>query len=143
MKFEEVQCIKCGKTFIRTNPTNKYCEGKCRVAAHREKQGNQKPIFDKDQASLVEQIAQISLEDFKQLIQDAIRYRTFFKLYEKEKYIDFDRNTLFQEAFEKIEEEEIENGFLYKRSSNSVKFIQPVTEFLEKNRLKYEIYYDR
>ena len=79
MKFEVVQCPQCGEAFNRTNPRKEYCRDACRVAAHRDRHGYQMPIFDKEQARLVEQITQISLEDLEELMQDAILYRTFLR----------------------------------------------------------------
>ncbi len=131
MKFEVVQCPQCGEAFNRTNPRKEYCRDACRVAAHRDRHGYQKPIFDKEQARLVEQITQISLEDLEELMQDAILYRTFLRLYHKEKYIDFDRNSLFQNVHEKIKTEEKERGGLYSKASYSVEFMRPINELLQ------------
>ena len=48
MTFRILECIQCGTEFKQTNPRQLYCRNACRVAAHRDRHGYQRPIFDQD-----------------------------------------------------------------------------------------------
>ena len=132
MKFEIVECPQCGIEFKRTNPRKEYCSGACRVGAHRDRHGYQMPIFDKEQVRLVEQVLEIPMSEFDNLVQDAIKYRIIAELYARAiRQNSPTEKVIFKRVLDIVEMEENVGGAVCKSAIDSILFIYPLNELLE------------
>ena len=133
MKFEIAECPQCGEEFKRTNPRKEYCSGACRVAAHRDRHGYQKPIFDRTQVTFVEQLADMSSFELDMLIRDAKRYRLLKNWYNwsiLNQTIGEEENKSFRLAFLKMKELEGNDNYINNEVNRSVQFMSPLEELI-------------